>query len=62
MPHARAQTDRKDQKQDQARLIDAIKSIKKVKCLVLVSILYMFNSICVKKVQNVTHTRSYHPL
>ena len=33
---ARAHTDRKDQKQDQARLIDAIKSIKKVKCLVLV--------------------------
>ena len=59
---ARAHTDRKDQKQDQARLIDAIKSIKKVKCLVLVSILYMFNSICVKKVQNVTHTRSYRPL
>ena len=58
---ARAHTDRKDQKQDQARLIDAIKSIKKSK-IVLVSILYMFNSICVKKVQNVTHTRSYHPL
>ena len=43
--HAREQTDRKDQKQDQARLIDAIKSIKKSKmfCTCFYSLHVQFN-------------------
>ena len=42
---ARAHTDRKDQKQDQARLIDAIKSIKKSKmfCTCFYSLHVQFN-------------------